>query len=108
MWLLDSGFPRPQTQLPVGTELGLFFLDMGWEEFKVAVEYDGDQHRESRRQYVKDGRRIRALEAIGWIIIRVIAEDQPADWLARAAAALRSRGCKLELHPPRGGQPFAA
>ncbi len=27
---------------------------MGWEDIKVAVEYDGDQHRSSRAQYVKD------------------------------------------------------
>lgn len=97
LWLLDAGFPRPETQIPVGTEIGLFFLDMGWEEFKVAVEYDGDQHRTSRRQYVKDGRRIRALEALGWIVVRVVAEDDPADWLARTEAALRSRGCRVRL-----------
>ena len=108
LWLNDTGFPRPTTQIPVGTAIGLFSLDMGWKEFKVAVEYDGDQHRTNRSQYVKDGRRIRALEAMGWIIIRVIAEDGPAEWLARVAAALRSRGCDLALSAARGGQAFAA
>jgi very-short-patch-repair endonuclease len=74
------------------------FLDMGWEEFKVAVEYDGDHHRKDRRQYVKDIARIRMLEEMGWIIIRVIAEDRPAEWLARVEAALISRGCRIELN----------
>lgn len=92
LWLLDKGFPRPSTQIPVGTAIGVFLLDMGWEKFKVAVEYDGDQHRTSRRQYVKDARRIRALERCGWIVIRVIAEDSPTEWLARVEAALLSRG----------------
>ena len=32
----------------------LAMLDMGWQQFKVAAEYDGDQHRTDRRQYVKD------------------------------------------------------
>lgn len=97
LWLLDTGFPRPQTQIPVGTDVGLAFLDMGWEKYKVAVEYDGDQHRTSRKQYVRDARRIRALEALGWIIIRVIAEDSPSAWLGRVEAALISRGCRLEI-----------
>ena len=29
-------------------------LDMGWEEFMVAAEYDGDQHQTNRAHYVKD------------------------------------------------------
>lgn len=106
LWLLDAGFPRPRTQIAVSTDIGPCFLDMGWEEYKVAVEYDGDQHRSNRRQYVRDGRRLRALERQGWIVIRVIAEDRPVEWLARVAAALLSRGC--ELHAARGGEPFAA
>jgi hypothetical protein len=108
LWLLDSGFLRPQTQIPVSTDIAVYLVDMGWEDYKVAVEYDGDQHRTDRRQYVKDGRRIRALERFGWIVIRVIAEDSPAEWLVRVEAALRSRGCPLDLHPAWGGQPFAA
>ena len=65
---------------------------MGWEEFGVAVEYDGDHHRTDRRQYVKDMTRLRMLEQLGWLVIRVIAEDRPEEWLARVVAALRSRG----------------
>lgn len=71
---------------------------MGWDEFKVAVEYDGDHHRKNRRQYVKDIHRIRMLEEMGWIIIRVIAEEPPAEWLARVQVALASRGCPIEIN----------
>ena len=39
---------------------------MGWRDFMVAVEYDGDHHRKDRRQYVKDIARLRMLEALGW------------------------------------------
>ncbi len=82
--LHDAGFPEPETQIPVlsGT-FPVAFLDMGWRDFKVAVEYDGDHHRKDRRQYVKDIARLRMLEAMGWIVIRVIAEDRPEEWLAR-------------------------
>ena len=99
LWLHDAGLPRPETQIPVleGSR-PIAFLDMGWPEFKVAVEYDGDHHRKDRRQYVKDIARLRMLEAMGWIVIRVIAEERPAEWLARVEAALVSRGCVVEIN----------
>ncbi len=50
--LVAAGFPRPTTQIPVSDDRGrpFAFLDMGWEDVKIAVEYDGDQHRTSRRR----------------------------------------------------------
>ncbi|HNM86891.1 MAG TPA: hypothetical protein PKI77_20495 [Mycobacterium sp.] len=93
--VLDGGFPRPVTQYPAGAGREAFaFLDMAWPEYMVALEYDGDQHRTSRGQYVKDIRRITELERIGWIVIRVIAEDSEADILARVRRALIGRGWK--------------
>jgi very-short-patch-repair endonuclease len=68
------------------------WLDMGWEEYRVSVEYDGDQHRKDRPQYVRDHRRQRRLEALGWINIRVIKEDAPSDVIRRVTDAMRSRG----------------
>ncbi|HET9876772.1 MAG TPA: hypothetical protein VFQ37_13565 [Mycobacterium sp.] len=92
--LIDAGLPVPTTQIPV-CDRGYWpfaFLDMGWEKYKVAAEYDGDQHRTDRRQYVKDQRRLRMLARLGWIIIRVIAEDDPADVVKRVCDALLARG----------------
>ena len=92
--LVRAGFPRPQTQIAVRNEWGWAeaYLDMGWEEIKVAVEYDGDHHRSSRAQYVKDIRRLEMLERMGWIVVRVVAEDHPDDIIRRVHAALaRSR-----------------
>lgn len=67
------------------------YLDMGWEEIKVAVEYDGDQHRNDRRQYTWDIRRLEMAERLGWIVIRVVAGDKPADIIRRVRAALARR-----------------
>ncbi|BBZ19599.1 DUF559 domain-containing protein [Mycolicibacterium gadium] len=95
--LLDAGFPRPETQIPVVRGVTpVAWLDMGWPELQVAVEYDGDHHRKDRRQYVKDIARLRMLEALGWIVIRVIAEDKPQDVIARVEAALAARGCFVD------------
>ncbi len=91
--LIDAGFPRPQTQIPVHDEFGGVFayLDMGWDDLKVAVEYDGDQHRSDRRQYRWDVRRLEMLERLGWIVVRITAGDRPADIIRRVRAAWARR-----------------
>src|SRR5215218_5146008 len=97
--LIDAGFPRPETQIAVFRGVTpVAWLDMGWRDLAVAVEYDGDHHRKDRRQYVKDLARLRMLDALGWIVIRVIAEDKPQDVIARVEAALVSRGCFIEIN----------
>jgi hypothetical protein len=62
---IDAGLPRPTTQIPVVDERGRLvrMLDMGWEDFLVGAEYDGDQHRTNREQYVKDLRSGRSSSA---------------------------------------------
>ncbi|MGO9156315.1 endonuclease domain-containing protein [Mycobacterium sp.] len=91
--LIQAGLPRPQTQIPVLDEFGsaIAYLDMGWEDSKVAVEYDGEQHRSDRRQYTWDVRRLEMLERLGWIVIRVVAGDRPAEIISRVRAALARR-----------------
>ena len=93
-WILvQAGLPRPQTQIPILADDGfvIAYLDMGWPEVMVAVEYDGDHHRTDRYQYVKDIRRRELLERMGWIIITVVAEDRPADVVRRVRDALTRR-----------------
>jgi very-short-patch-repair endonuclease len=91
--LVKDGLPKPATQVPVDDGgYVVAYLDLGWEEYKVAVEYDGDQHPTDRRQYVKDLRRIALLEELGWIVIRVVKEDGSVMVLRRVREALRRRG----------------
>jgi hypothetical protein len=91
--LIDAGYPRPQTQIPVFDDRGvpIAFLDMGWEDIMLAVEYDGDQHRTDRKRYVWDIRRQAFVERRGWIDIRVVNEDRPRDILERVGVAWRQR-----------------
>ncbi|MDA3658846.1 endonuclease domain-containing protein [Mycobacterium xenopi] len=91
--LIDAGLPTPTTQIPVlDGYRPVAFVDMGWANYKVAVEYDGDHHRHDRRHYVKDQRRLRKLAAMGWIVVRVIAEDSREDVIRRVRGALLARG----------------
>jgi len=95
--LIDAGLPAPTTQIPViDGYRPIAFLDMGWEDFKVAAEYDGDQHRSDRRQYVNDIRRREIVDELGWQVVRVVAEDRPADIIDRVYNALRRRGYRRD------------
>jgi hypothetical protein len=91
--LINAGLPRPQTQIPVHDEFGavIAYLDMGWDQLRVAVEYDGDQHRSDRTQYNWDIRRLETLRRLGWIVIRVVAGDRPAGIVRRVKTALADR-----------------
>jgi hypothetical protein len=91
---IDAGLPKPTTQIPVYDEYGEFvrFLDMGWEDYMVGAEYDGDQHRTSRSQYVKDQRVWPKLARLGWHVVRAIKEDRDADLVRHAWDAMVSRG----------------
>ncbi|HJR90097.1 MAG TPA: hypothetical protein VJ777_17320 [Mycobacterium sp.] len=99
---IDAGFPRPTTQIPVVDGRGRLvrLLDMGWEDFMVAAEYDGDHHRTNRRAYVKDVRVLPKVERLGWNVIRVIKEDRDEEILDRAYRALIARGWDGRLRPP--------
>ncbi len=71
------------------------FLDLAYPEYGVAVECDGEHHRTDKQAYVADVARVRMLEQIDWIVIRVTAEDRPDAWLSRVGIALRKRGCPI-------------
>lgn len=89
--LVRAGYPRPRTQIPVCDETGkpIYFLDMGWEDLKIAVEYDGDQHRE-RPRWGRDIVRSEYLAYRRWTHIRVVAGNHPADVLNRVRRAWAS------------------
>jgi hypothetical protein len=93
--LIDAGYPRPATQIPVLDDFGHAFayLDMGWEGPQIAVEYDGRQHGSDADQWRWDVRRLRMVEEREWLHVKVIAGDRPDDvlrWVARAWAARRT------------------
>jgi very-short-patch-repair endonuclease len=110
--LLDGGLRRPNTQIVVFDEGGYPFarIDMGYEEFRVGVEYDGEHHWTNAKQHDHDIQRQVELTAHGWIIIRVSADmlrNRPWLIVRRAVEALQSRGCPWldecgpEPHLPR-------
>jgi hypothetical protein len=54
MVLLDAALPKPRTQIRISDGTNTAFIDLGWDEPMVGIDYDGDQHLNSRRRYVRD------------------------------------------------------
>jgi hypothetical protein len=97
--LVTAGLPAPETQIEFRDEYGHPFIrvDLGWREWKVAVEYDGVQHWSDSRQRSWDIDRIAILEAMGWAVIRVSAEmlSRPDVVIERVRTKLRAAGCPI-------------
>lgn len=92
--LINNGFPRPKTQIPIMGVDGYprYFLDMGWEDIMLAVEYDGELHRTSRDQFRKDVSRLEYIQRLGWTHIRVLAGHRPGDVIRRVQQAWPTHG----------------
>lgn len=93
--LVDAGLPRPATQIEFrNLHTRRIRVDMGWREWKVAVEYDGIQHWEDPYQRAWDIERIALLEGAGWIVIRISAAmlKRPHAIVERVRAKLAERG----------------
>lgn len=91
--VIEAGYPRPQTQIPVHGEYGelVAVVDMGWEDVKIALEYEGEHHRISRPQFQRDIERYEALAELGWIAVRVTAANTKGGILQRLESAWAKR-----------------
>ncbi|BBY27785.1 DUF559 domain-containing protein [Mycolicibacterium sediminis] len=97
--LVRAGLPRPETQIEFRDRYGRVRIrvDMGWREWKVAVEYDGVQHWADRRQRSWDIDRIAMLESRKWTVVRVGSElmNRPDVIVTRVLEKLRRAGCPI-------------
>lgn len=93
--LIRAGFPEPQTQIPIYDQYGQLaaVADMGWEDIKVGVDYEGEHHRTTRGAFNKGIRRHETVTGLGWIDIRVTLEDTEAGIIGRVANARARRTC---------------
>lgn len=94
--LMRAGLPEPEVNATLLDARGRFVarLDLGYPEYRVAIEYDGRHHADAA-QFTRDADRWAAIEAEGWILVRVLSHhlDTPGpSVLARVRRALLSRG----------------
>ncbi|MBD5786626.1 hypothetical protein IF650_10580 [Cellulosimicrobium terreum] len=87
--VLRTGLPRPTTQLQVVTSVGRVRADVGWERWRLLLEFDGlVKYRTSGdgiapaadpgRVLVQEKRRQEALERERWRVLRFMASDSAA------------------------------
>jgi very-short-patch-repair endonuclease len=91
--LIDSGLPRPQTQIVVSR----WRIDMGWAEFKVGVEYDGPQHWTVPGRRTRDIEKYADLDFRGWRMVRVndeLMRYRSQVIVVRTCRALRAAGAE--------------
>lgn len=94
--IVDAGLPRPAAQHEVHDARGRFVgrVDLAYPQWRIAIEYEGDHHRE-RGHFRQDVHRLNALRAAGWLVLRFTADDvlwYPGRTAAQIAAAIRERG----------------
>ena len=100
MLVVLAGLPEPQTQVPVLGSHGrvLYRLDMGWEEVKVALEYDGRHHIERQEKWHADLLRREDCESREWRFVVATSPDLyvgPHQTLGRVRTTLSDRGFVL-------------
>lgn len=91
--LTDAGFGPFDANYAVHDESGRFVarVDLALVRFKIAIEYEGDHHRD-RDQWRRDIARRRRLEAAGWFYISVTQADlrHPTQLFADLSAVRRT------------------
>lgn len=98
--LTDAGLRPTHTQIVVLNRFGEHVrrIDMGWPEWKVGVEYDGEQHWTDPAVRARDIDQQAELESLRWRIVRVSAEMlryRPYTIVERARAALLAAGRRI-------------
>jgi hypothetical protein len=89
--LIDSGLPRPRTEIVVGDKWGDAIIAMGWDGPKVGVDYEDDTGYIDEYCAVQAINQYETIQRLGWMHIRVVARHTRASIVHRVRAALRER-----------------
>jgi len=89
--VIDEGFPRPRTQIHVTDGRNNAFLDMGWHEPMIGLDYDGEVHQTDRPRFVHDIGRNELVRSQGWLDLHVVAEHRRAFIVHRLKEAFAQR-----------------
>ncbi|WP_326551966.1 DUF559 domain-containing protein [Micromonospora sp. NBC_01813] len=117
--LHDAGLPKPTPQyvvrvtppgvsgesgalgVPRGVVIGR--VDLAYPQWRIAIEYEGDHHRE-RATFRKDVHRFNALRQAGWLALRFTADDvlrRSAELTQTVRQAIAERAGSVPATPPR-------
>ncbi|RFA10602.1 hypothetical protein B7R54_16365 [Subtercola boreus] len=89
--IIRSGMPEPAVNVLIHGTRSPFVprVDLVYAEWKVLVEYDGEQHREDPEQFERDQRRAADLRAAGYTLITVRKEGLSRSGRQRTVTEIR-------------------
>ena len=94
-WVAEAGLPVPRLQIPITDRWGraVVHADLGYEEWKVLLEYEGRQHADVD-QFGRDVDRYSLMAADGWLTLRFAGRHLggPSVVVDRTRRSLMSRG----------------
>jgi hypothetical protein len=101
--IVDGGLPCPEPGLDIYDEGGGWIgrPDLSYVVVKLAIQYEGDVHRTSRRRWRADISRDEVLLDHGWDVVRVTGDD-----LHLPAALCHRIALRLDRQSRRLGVPF--
>lgn len=91
-----AGLPEPLCNYNVFDSTGRFVAraDLAYPQFRLLLEYQGDQHRTDRAQWRRDIRRLGEVEDEQWQVLQFTDDDvrAPVQLVTRIERRLRARG----------------
>lgn len=94
--IMRAGLPEPMVNFEIRNRFGAFigFADLAYPQFRILIEYDGGQHRESEAQFNRDVERLDEFMEEKWRVIRVNKElmRKHATLIGKITTALEAAG----------------
>lgn len=105
--LVRYGLPEPVVNyaLHIPGTSRTAYLDMAYPGLRIAIEYDGSQHRFSSAQVLRDDKRREDIEAAGWTYVKVtvldLRDERSEEALAQRVATVMGKiaGVSVPLEP---------
>ena len=88
--LVMHGLPEPVVQVRVETAQGVRHADLGYPEQKLLIEYQGEEHRLSRKRWLSDLTRVQLFQDAGYHVLLIGADDIEPDCSALAGRVRRA------------------
>jgi hypothetical protein len=93
----QAALPEPEVNVTIRDSRGRFIGrgDLVYRQWRVIVEYDGEQHRTDTRQFDRDVARLDDFAAHGWRVVRILGRSffgNPAESMERVRRALLAAG----------------
>lgn len=89
--IVANGLPEPRVAHPVVIAGITFHPDLSYPDLRIAIEYEGDQHRTDARQWDSDIRREGLFRDVGWAYFRVTRSTNMREFLDRLEAEVTHR-----------------